>query len=87
MTLPYERTRAVIKCEEFLQQLALNADLPQNIRDRAHHLLRHYPSAAQIRAIGRLEAFLANDVVLDVELLRRVTVQRQLIFSSSTSSD
>lgn len=85
MTLPHERTRAVIKCEEFLRQLALDTGLPQDIRDRAHHLLRHYPSAAQITGIGRLEELLTN-APLNVERMRRVASQRQLIFSSSTTA-
>ena len=56
MTLPHERTRSVIKTEEFLRELARNTELPQDIRSYAKSLLRHYPSADQIFWLGRLEA-------------------------------
>ncbi len=82
MTLPHERTRAVIKCEEFLRQLVLDSELPQDIRSHANHLLRHYPSAAQVYSLGRLEEFLTNDE-LDTEHLRRITAHHQRLFSSA----
>ena len=42
LTLPRERTRSVIKTEEFLRELARNTELPQDIRSYAKSLLRHY---------------------------------------------
>ncbi|MFU5473742.1 BPSL0761 family protein, partial [Pseudomonas aeruginosa] len=52
MTLPYERTRAIVKTEEFLRELSRHSGLPQDIRSYAKSLLRHYPSADQIFSLG-----------------------------------
>jgi hypothetical protein len=46
MTLPFERTRAVVQTKEFLQQLtdpSKTPRVPKQIRQQAHYLLRHYP--------------------------------------------
>ena len=82
MTLPHERTRSVIKTEEFLRELARNTDLPQDIRSYAKSLLRHYPSADQIFWLGRLEECLTNDAS-DDEYRRRMIAFHQPLFSSS----
>ncbi|WP_437422078.1 BPSL0761 family protein [Stutzerimonas chloritidismutans] len=84
MTLPHERTRAVIECEAFLRQLAFDIALPRDIRSYAHHILRHYPSASQILAIGRLEELLQCDA-LDCESLRLITARSQRLFSSTVN--
>ena len=80
MTLPHERTRSVIKTEEFLRELARNTELPQDIRSYANSLLRHYPSADQIFSLGRLEACLVSS---DDEYRRRMLAFHQPLFSSS----
>lgn len=50
MTLPRERTRAVLQTREFLRALANSGlDLPNGIRERAITLLRHYPHARDLR--------------------------------------
>lgn len=60
MTLPNERTRAVIAAREFLTQLMLPpssggiAGVRREIRERARRLLRHYPSWFDL---GRADAF------------------------------
>ncbi|MDZ4194826.1 MAG: BPSL0761 family protein [Pseudomonas sp.] len=82
MTLPRERTRAVIKTEEFLRELSRNTELPQNIRTNAKSLLRHYPSADQILALGRVEECLENNAIED-EYRRRVIAIHQPLFSST----
>lgn len=82
MTLPHERTRSVIKTEEFLRELARNTELPQDIRSYAKSLLRHYPSADQILSLGRLEECLVSDAS-DDEYRRRVIAFHQPLFSSS----
>lgn len=84
MTLPRERTRAVIKTEEFLRELSRNTELPQNIRTNAKSLLRHYPSADQILALGRVEECLENNAIED-EYRRRVIAIHQSLFSSTLS--
>jgi len=48
MTMPDERTRAVLQARAFLQELASGdwgPELPPAVRREAHRLLRHYPNA------------------------------------------
>ena len=82
MTLPYERTRAIVKTEEFLRELSRHSGLPQDIRSYAKSLLRHYPSADQIFSLGRLDECLVSDAQ-DDEYRRRVIAFHQPLFSSS----
>lgn len=82
MTLPYERTRAIVKTEEFLRELSRHSGLPQDIRSYAKSLLRHYPSADQIYSLGRLEECLVGDAPDDV-YRRRVIALHWPLFSSS----
>lgn len=82
MTLPSERTRSVIKTEEFLRELSRNNELPQDIRSYAKSLLRHYPSADQIFSLGHLEKCLMGDAPND-ECRRLVLALHQPLFSSS----
>ena len=47
MTIPVERTHAVLNTEAFLYRLLDPADtprVPSRVRDEARRLLRHYPS-------------------------------------------
>lgn len=57
MTLPDERYRAVMETMRFLTDLC-NPDVtprvPKVIRQRAHSLLRHYPSAWDLKAASEL---------------------------------
>ena len=82
MTLPYERTRAIVKTEEFLRELSRHSGLPQDIRSYAKSLLRHYPSADQIFSLGRLEECLVNEALED-EYRRRVIAFHQPLLCSS----
>jgi len=82
LTLPYERTRTVIKVEAFLRELSRNKELPDDIRSYAKSLLRHYPSADQIISLGRLEECLVGDDQ-DDEYRRRVIAFHQPLFSST----
>lgn len=52
MTLPYERSRAVIETREFLTQLLGNRRVPASVRSEAKWLLRHYPSTNQVFQAG-----------------------------------
>jgi hypothetical protein len=48
MTMPYERTRAVLETREFLRALTnprRTPDVPEAVRQHAVMLLRHYPNA------------------------------------------
>ena len=56
MTMPSERTRALIQARDFLVELAQDATLSAPIRRQAHQLLRHYPSSNEILRAGQLEA-------------------------------
>ena len=55
MTMPSERTRAVIHAREFLQELSQDVSLPEHIRRQARHLLRHYPSRREMPLAGQVE--------------------------------
>lgn len=51
MTIPYERTRAVIQTEKFLLDLLdpkVTPRVPQKIREHARWCLRHYPTATEL---------------------------------------
>lgn len=51
MTLPVERTRAVLETEKFLHRLCdpkVTPGLPKKIRFDARSLLRHYPTASDL---------------------------------------
>lgn len=55
MTLPYERSRAVILTRTFLQELSRDHSLPEDLRGHAKGLLRHYPDDKDIFHLARLE--------------------------------
>lgn len=55
MTMPEERTRAVIQTHEFLIELARDASIPERVRCGARFLLRHYPSKGDVLLAGRIE--------------------------------
>ena len=51
MTMPDERTRAVLETRRFLEKLAagqMSRESPQRLRNYAMSLLRHYPSDADM---------------------------------------
>ena len=60
MTMPHERTRAVIHTRTFLIELSGNAALPEYVRSSAKHLLRHYPSSGEVLLAGKGEELLAS---------------------------
>jgi hypothetical protein len=54
MTLPIERTHAVLNTEKFLLRLCIpkeTSGVPKSIREEARRLLRHYPSKYHMRFI------------------------------------
>ncbi|QJD57598.1 hypothetical protein HG264_01085 [Pseudomonas sp. gcc21] len=55
MTLPYERSRAVVQTHQFLKELTLNPDLPPELRAQAEVLLRHYPEPRGIMLLAKME--------------------------------
>jgi hypothetical protein len=48
MTIPFERTRAVIQTREFLQALQKTPRVPAAVRVEALQLLRHYPGLSEL---------------------------------------
>lgn len=58
MTIPVERTNAVINTEQFLLQLLdpkKTPRVPRYIREQAHRLLRHYPTKFDMQLIAKRE--------------------------------
>jgi len=52
MTLPYERSRALLQAGGFLIELARDASLPLDIRQRAVGIARHFPTVEDIAAMA-----------------------------------
>nr|WP_090352173.1 BPSL0761 family protein [Pseudomonas oryzae] len=55
MTMPTERTRAIIQTREFLVSLSRDQALPEAVRNEARRLLRHYPTANEVLLAGKVE--------------------------------
>lgn len=61
MTLPYERTRAVISAQEFLHKILLPpsaggfAGIPKAVRQEARWVLKHYPAPCEITQPGSFD--------------------------------
>jgi hypothetical protein len=58
MTMPNERTRALLWAGEFMQELLDSdryPDLPERVRNNAKSVLRHYPSLSEIESLAKRE--------------------------------
>jgi hypothetical protein len=58
MTIPLERTNAVVNTEQFLVELLdpkKTPRVPRYIREQAHRLLRHYPTKFDMQLIAKRE--------------------------------
>ena len=56
MTIPFERTRALLETKSFLLKLVDTEplpDVPEAVRQHAEYLLRHYPSYSDIELAHR----------------------------------
>ncbi|WP_285424260.1 BPSL0761 family protein [Pseudomonas sp. efr-133-TYG-103a] len=62
MTTPDERTLSVIETGSFLAMLSRDRSLPDNVRDQAKQLLRHYPTPQAVRLAGRCEAIRQDEI-------------------------
>ena len=49
MTMPNERARALIWAGEFLREVRCCDSVPENLKTRAHRILRHYPETYEIQ--------------------------------------
>lgn len=52
MTMPHERTRAVIETRKLLEELRLRDDIPAGVKKDAIWCLRHFPTADHLRIAG-----------------------------------
>lgn len=52
MTLPYERTWAVVGTQRFLTEVLVNRCIPATVREHARTLLRHYPNPSDVFHAG-----------------------------------
>lgn len=60
MTVPYERTRAVIQAREFLEQLERDSNQNEATRSMVTQLLWHYPSRGEVLLQGRVQEWLGR---------------------------
>lgn len=61
MTLPCERTRAVMYTRKFLVDLMHRKGIPKDVREQARSLLRHYPMDIDMELIGNNPIFAILD--------------------------
>ena len=55
MTMPNERTSALISVAEYLQELRSGTDTPDEIRTQAISVIRHFPSSRSIGLKAKLQ--------------------------------
>ena len=72
MTIPSERTRAVLRTEQFLLRLVdrKSPRVPTWVREEAKHLLRHYPTRYEMAIVAEHEEKV--DAVLAPRIFGRV---------------
>jgi len=49
MTIPSERTRAVMYAKNFIVRVLVDESLPDELRERARRLLKHYPNIVDLK--------------------------------------
>lgn len=67
MTVPIERTNAVIYTQKFLLELLdpkKTPRVPRSVRQQALHLLRHYPSEFDMDIIAEREDGVGNKMCI-----------------------
>lgn len=55
MSMPSERTRSVIQTEAFLRELSKSPLIPEEYRNEAKRLLRHYPESSFVLFAGKMD--------------------------------
>ncbi|HEB06604.1 hypothetical protein LCGC14_0317290 [marine sediment metagenome] len=65
MTLPNERTRAIIQTEIFLIELSKDKSIADEKRQEARRLLRHYPSRKEMLLAGEIEEKLTSGTLFN----------------------
>ena len=69
MTIPSERTRALILAEQFLQKISLGNDTSEAIRQNAIGILRHFPSLNEIEHEAEYQMKIRQDLLKQAWLL------------------
>lgn len=69
MTMPNERTRALMSAAEFLQELRSGTDTPDAIRAQAISVLRHFPAARSIEQEAERQLRRQQEVTKEAWLL------------------
>ena len=90
MTMPSERTRALISAAEFLQELRFGTDTPDTIRAQAISVLRHFPAARSIeqeakRQLQRQKEIGKSSWLLPVDELSR-EIERAVQFDDGLAA-
>lgn len=58
MTMPLERTAALMEVRSFLNMLTTSSDVSDEIKRQAMRALRHYPSAREVNMLAEKEEYL-----------------------------
>lgn len=61
MTTPIERTRNLVQAGAFLKEIRADGSLPEQLRNEADRLLRHYPTAAELQMLADGCSMLTKD--------------------------
>lgn len=88
MTIPYERTRAVIETYELLKRLQDPREtprVPRWLREEARKLLRHYPTCATIELAHKALPHTFGPVPLFSRLTGAVDIQGVIDATKETS--
>lgn len=68
MTTPDERTRNLLQAGAFLKELREDKTVPEEVRQEAHRLLRHYPTVFEVKMLAELQKRTAGIFYLTSEV-------------------
>ncbi|HFX1248785.1 hypothetical protein DBO86_10210 [Pseudomonas indoloxydans] len=58
MTMPIERTAALMEVRRFLNSLTTSSEVSDEIKRQATRALRHYPSAREVNMLAEKEGYI-----------------------------
>lgn len=58
MTIPIERTAALMEVRSFLNALTISSEVSEEIKRQASRALRHYPSAREVNMLAEKEEYI-----------------------------
>ena len=70
MTLPHERTRAIVQTRQFLEDLERDASQSVEVRCTANQLLRHFPCRCEVLLRGQSKSFSLTNMATTLSLVR-----------------